>query len=242
MIVVVAIIIFVVFEILEDVIIEGKPLTGGSWVWFWNAIVYVTRNVTDAVSSWGYLGIFFLMLLESSSLPVPSEVVLPFAGYLVSIGKLNFMTILFAATVAGISGSLVDYYIGIKGWEYLNRTKTTGRILFGKNQLEIAAGWFKKYGTIVVFFSRLVPGFRTIVSFPAGAVRMSLVKFIAYTFAGCLVWNMLLIYLGYFLGSNWTQVAGFSHYVLIALIVVFVCGILGYYIWRRKSKKDLANP
>jgi membrane protein DedA with SNARE-associated domain len=233
----IAVFIVVLLEILEDVLVEGTPLTGGSLLWLWNAIVLITRNVTAVVSSWGYAGIFILMLLESSSLPIPSEVVLPFAGYLVSLGQFNFWLAMAIATIAGIAGSLMDYYIGYKGWNFLNERRILGRVLFSKGRFEVAAGWFNKHGAIVVFLSRLIPGFRTIVSFPAGAAKMSLAKFVAYTTAGCLVWNGLLIYFGYFLGLQWTQVASVSHYLIIVVIVVLVAAFVGYLVlWRGKAK------
>ena len=195
----------IVLEIMEDFFIAGSPWTGGPLQIVVNAIVLLTRNFVDAVSSWGYSGVFFLMLLESSSLPIPSEVVLPFAGYLVSGGQLNFWVTVLVATVAGIAGSLVDYYIGLKGVHILSEHRVLGRVFFTKHQLGVVVRWFSRYGGAIVFLSRLVPGFRTIVSFPAGAVKMPLPKFIAYSTVGCLVWNGLLIYVGVFLGARWRE-------------------------------------
>lgn len=237
-----AIVIIVLLEVLEDVLVEGTPLTGGPLLWFWNDIMLITGNVTAAVSSWGYTGIFVLMLLESSSLPIPSEVVLPFAGYLVSLGQLNFWATIVVATIAGIAGSLVDYYVGLKGWNFLNERRIPGRLLLSKSQFEVAAGWFNKYGVIVVFLSRLIPGFRTMVSFPAGAAKMPLAKFVALTTAGCLIWNGLLIFFGCFLGSQWTQVAGVSHYLIIVLIVALAAAIVGYLVWWRGKVERRRSP
>jgi len=234
------IILIVLLEILEDIFIENKP--GGSLQWLWGGIVLITHNVTTAVSSWGYPGIFFLMLLESSSLPVPSEVILPFAGYLVSAGQLNFWVCLSIATTAGIAGAIVDYYIGYKGAHAIAEHKIFGKTFFTKKQLELAIGWFSKYGFLAVFFSRLIPGFRTIVSFPAGAARMSLAKFIAYTTAGCLVWNGILIYLGLFLGQNWDIVAGMLHYLIIVAAAVIVIAVVALVIrWRRKTPQTIGS-
>ncbi len=230
----IALVIIILIEILEDTLVEGAPLTGGPLLWLWNGIILITRNVTAAVSSWGYPGVFALMLLESSSLPIPSEVVLPFVGYLVSLGQLNFWSSVAVATVAGISGSLVDYYIGWKGWNFLSQHRILGRVLFSKSQFDIAAGWFSRHGSIVVFLSRLVPGFRTLVSFPAGAIRMPLPKFVAYTTIGCLLWNGLLIYFGFFLGSQWTEVAGVSHYLIIVVVAALIV-FFGYLLWRKRK-------
>ncbi len=229
----IAVVVLLLLEILEDVFIEGTPVTGGPLSALLNGIVLLTRNVTATVSSWGYAGVFGLMLLESSSLPIPSEVVLPFAGYLVSLGQLNLWATIAVATVAGTAGSLIDYYIGLKVAHALSEHRILGKVFFTRNQLEIAVHWFSKYGAAVVFFSRLIPGFRTIVSFPAGAVKMPIAKFLVYTIAGCLVWNGLLIYVGYWLGSRWTAVAGVSRELIIAAAVVLIVGFVIFMVWRR---------
>ncbi|MGD0449463.1 MAG: DedA family protein [Candidatus Bathyarchaeia archaeon] len=229
----IAIVVYVLFEILEDVFIEGAPMTSGPLI---SAIISLTHNVKDTVQSWGYAGIFVLMLLESSSLPIPSEVVLPFAGYLASSGLLNFWIAVTIATVAGIVGSLVDYYIGLKGVQSLAKHKILGRVLLSQTQLEIAASWFSRHGASMVFLSRLLPGFRTIVSFPAGAVRMKLLKFIAFTAAGCIFWNVILIYVGWYLGNNWDEVAGISRYLILASVVGALV-LVAYILIRRKRIK-----
>jgi membrane protein DedA with SNARE-associated domain len=229
-----AIIVYVLVEILEDIFVEGIPITVNPIVAF---IVSLTQNATATVSGWGYWGVFVLMLLESSSLPIPSEVILPFAGYLVSAGQLNFWVAVAVATVAGVLGSLVDYYIGLRGGSFLNKRRILGRVIFSKSQLEVAAGWFSRYGAMAVFACRLIPGFRTIVSFPAGAVKMPLAKFVIFTTAGCLLWNGLLIYLGYFLGSRWQQVAGISHYIIMAAVVALAFAFVAFLVWRRNRAK-----
>ena len=227
----IAIIVYVLFEILEDVFIEGAPMTSGPLI---SAVISLTHNVKDTVQSWGYSGVFVLMLLESSSLPIPSEVVLPFAGYLISKGILNVWITVAVATAAGITGSLIDYYIGLKGVQSLAKHKILGRVILSQKQLEVAASWFTKHGASMVFFSRLIPGFRTIVSFPAGAVRMKLPKFIAYTTAGCIVWNVVLIYIGWYLGKNWVEVAGISRYLILASVIGFL--ILAFYLLIRRKR------
>ncbi len=96
------------------------------------------------------------------------------------------------------------------------------------------------YGTAAIFLARLVPGLRTLISFPAGAAKMPIVKFLAYTTAGCVLWNALLIYVGYYLGSNWTQVAGVSHYILIGVVAIFLAAVTAYLILKRQRKARLA--
>jgi membrane protein DedA with SNARE-associated domain len=226
--------VYVLFELLADVLIEGAPLTSGPLI---GAIVSLMHDVKDTVSSWGYSGIFCLMVLESSSLPVPSEVVLPFSGYLVSVGQLNFWVTVVVATVAALIGSLIDYYIGLKGIEALTKRKILGRALFSEDQLTFASKWFNRYGSLMIFLARFVPGIRTLISFPAGAAKMHLAKFVVITTAGCLLWNTLLIYVGYYLGTNWTEVASISHFILIAVIATSAALVVVYLVMRRRKRK-----
>jgi membrane protein DedA with SNARE-associated domain len=232
--IIVALAVYVLFEITEDVLIEGAPITSGPLI---SALMHFTQDVKTTVSSWGYPGIFGLMLLEASSLPIPSEVVLPFSGYLVSIGRLDFWGTVIVATVAAVVGSLVDYFIGLKGIEALTKRRVLGRVLFSMEQLAFAAKWFNKYGTMAIFLARLVPGIRTLISFPAGAAKMPIAKFLVFTIAGCVLWNIILIYVGYYLGANWTEVAGISHYIIIAVIAVLAAGFALYVVMRRRRRK-----
>ncbi len=236
----IAVIVYLTFEILEDFFVEGIPLSSSPAIAF---IISLTRNVKDTVASWGYYGIFGLMLLEASSLPIPSEVVLPFAGFLVSIGQLDVWIALAVSTIAGVLGALIDYFIGLRGVQSLIKHKILGRALLSTSQLETAGRWFIKYGAPVLFFSRLVPGFRTVISFPAGAVKMKLPKFIAYTTAGCLVWNSILIYVGWYLGQNWSEVAGVSHYLIIAVAIALIILVLAFFVRRnrRKARERMQN-
>jgi membrane protein DedA with SNARE-associated domain len=230
--------VYISFELLEDVFVEGTSLTSGPLV---NTIMSFTREVRNTIASWGYSGIFGLMVLESSSLPIPSEVVLPFSGYLVSIGRLNFWETVLVATVASIIGSLIDYYIGLKGVEALVKRRVLGRVLFSKDQLALASKWFDKYGAAIIFLARLIPGIRTLISFPAGAAKMPVPKFLVFTVAGCLLWNSILIYVGYYLGSNWTEVASISHYIIIAVIAALIALVVVYLIVRGRRRKARAK-
>ena len=227
-------VVYILFDFFEDVVIGGAPVTSEPII---SLILSITRGVTGAVHTWGYSGIFGLMLLESSSLPIPSEVILPFAGYLASMGQLDFWITLTIATFAGILGSLVDYYIGLKGVQMLIKHKILGKFFLSTTQLQVAEKWFLKHGSLMVFISRIIPGFRTTFSFPAGAAKMKLSKFIVFTTAGCLVWNGILIYLGWYLGKNWTQVAGITRYLIIAAVVTVVIVVVVYLVYRRRKKK-----
>ncbi len=193
-------------------------------------------SLTSTVASWGYGGVFSLMLLEASSLPVPSEVVLPFAGFLVMTGHLDFIVTLVVATVAALIGSTVDYYIGLKGVQALTKYRLLGHAVFSEHQLKVAANYFTRYGAVMVFVGRLIPVLRTLISFPAGAVKMPYAKFLGYTLAGCLIWNSFLIYVGYYLGGKWREVYAFSHYIVVVVVAAAVVFFLWYFLRRRKQK------
>ncbi len=225
--------VFILIEVAEDFVIEN-PLASGPLI---SAIIHFTSDVTATVSSWGYPGIFGLMILESSSLPLPSEVVLPFAGYLIYKGNLDFWVTVFVATVAAIVGSLIDYYIGLKGIEVLTKRRVLGRVIFSMDQIAVAGRWFQKYGALTIFLARLIPVLRTIISFPAGAAKMPLPKFLVFTATGCFIWNSLLIYVGYYLGTNWIEVAGFFHNVILVFIAFFIILVVVYLFIRKKGRK-----
>ncbi len=229
----------IVLDTLEDMLIEGGTFAGTPVAVLLNAIVAFTQNVTATVQSWGYAGLFVAMALESSSLPIPSEVILPFAGYLVSQGLLNFWFAVLVSTLAGVAGSLIDYFIGLKGMSALAKRSILRSLLYSRGRMDTAERWFDRYGAPVVFLSRMVPGFRTLISFPAGAVKMPLSKFIAYTTAGCLVWDVILIYLGVYVGASWREVADVAHYLIIAATVAFIIVLAVFLIRRRKNLKQL---
>jgi len=228
-------VVYILFDFFEDVVIGGAPVSSEPII---SIILSITHGVTSTVQAFGYSGIFALMLLESSSVPIPSEVVLPFAGYLVSMGQLNLWITLTLATIAGLAGSIIDYYIGLKGIQSLMRHKILGKFLLSTKQLEVAEKWFLKHGNLMVFISRLIPGFRTTFSFPAGATKMPLKKFITFTTAGCLLWNVILIYLGWYLGKNWTQVAGISRYLIVGAVAAVTIVVVVYLVRRRKKMQQ----
>jgi membrane protein DedA with SNARE-associated domain len=229
------IVLYFVIDILDDVVIEGNPATSEPLISF---VVAIVHGVTSTIRAFGYPGIFLLMFLETSSLPIPSEVILPFAGYLSFTGQFNSYLVVAFATVAGIFGSLIDYYIGLKGVQSLVKHKILGKVILSTGQLQLAEKWFDKHGSLVVFASRLIPGFRTTSSFPAGAAKMPVKKFLIYTTAGCALWNAILVYLGWYLGKNWTVVAGISQYIILASIAAAVITVVIYLVVRRRNMQE----
>jgi membrane protein DedA with SNARE-associated domain len=200
----------------------------------------VTATVIATINATGYLGIFGLMLLEGVSLPVPSFVVLPFAGYLVSVGRLEFWTIVGIATLAGIIGSFVDYYIGM----FLGMRAITnygGRFFVSPEQMHKMELLFEKHGGKIVFLSRLIPGVRTLASFPAGSARMNLPKFTLYTTLGYVILNVVLVYIGDYLGAHWDAVRA-GGIVEIGVTVVVLIAALWLFLRYRKQPTEAPRP
>jgi membrane protein DedA with SNARE-associated domain len=199
----------------------------------------ISRRSMGFASQAGYAGIFLLMLLEAAALPVPSEVILPFAGYLVWLGDLDFWPVVFYSTVAALIGSFIDYYLGWK----IGRPFFTGKSelpFVDPAHLRRAQGWFDHYGPIAVAFLRLIPGARVLISFPAGAYQMSKTKFAFYTLAGCLPWNLTLVYLGWQLGSSWATIVGAFRYIDIFVYPLLVL-LLVWMVWKLTQRGSRRN-
>ena len=158
--------------------------------------------VIQVIETTGYAGIAFLMALESANIPIPSEIIMPFAGYLVSKGEFGFWQVVFWGAIGNLLGSLASYALGFYGGRsFLSRY---GKWFFiTPHDVALADRLFWKYGAIIAFASRVLPVVRTFISFPAGVAKMNVWKFSLYTFAGSFLWSILLTYLGVVLGENW---------------------------------------
>jgi membrane protein DedA with SNARE-associated domain len=160
--------------------------------------------IVAVISAMGYSGIVLLMAIESACIPLPSEIIMPFSGYLVSTGQMNLWLVGLAGAVGCVLGSLVAYWVGMKGGRPL--IEKYGRyVLVSKHDLDLADRWFAKYGEAIIFTSRLLPAIRTFIAFPAGVARMDLKRFVIYTFAGSLPWCLGLAYVGQKLGEKWNE-------------------------------------
>ena len=157
---------------------------------------------TGLMQRTGYEGVFFLMMLESATLPVPSEAVLPFAGYLVYLGQLDFWTAVAVASAGSLVGTLIDYSIGYSlGREAVVRYGRSVRL--DEARLTTAERWFQgDYGELTILLARFVPLLRTLIAFPAGVARMKLWRFVAFSAVGIVVWDAALIYVGLQAGQN----------------------------------------
>jgi membrane protein DedA with SNARE-associated domain len=188
----------------------------------------------------GYAGVMVAMAIESAMVPLPSELILPYAGFLVSDplqiepltdGPWSFWFVVVVATLGNTLGSLVAYAIGAYGGRpFLERY---GRyLLIRPHEIELADRFFARYGNATVFVGRLLPIVRTFISFPAGVTRMPLAPFITYSTLGALLWSVLLVYSGTVLGAHWVDIRHALQPFDLAIAVVFVAGIVAFVWWR----------
>lgn len=173
------------------------------------------------ISEWGYLAIVVGMALESACFPVPSEVVLPFAGYLVAEGRLTFGEALSAGLLGGMIGSAAAYTAGRIGGRPL--VLKYGRcLLITEQKLRQADRWVEKYGDYAAFWARFLPIVRTFISLPLGIARMSWGRFLLFSFAGSIPWTAVLIYGGQKLRENWTEIMVYGDRINLAILALLI--------------------
>lgn len=182
--------------------------------------------VTFVISNLGYPGVIFLMILDSAMIPIPSEIILVFSGYLVTTGTFEPISVILAGSFGNVVGSIMTYYFGLKfGRLFVLRF---GKYFFIKeNHLKYTEKLFQKYGDKISFLGRLLPAIRTYISLPCGIAKMNLFKYSVYTFFGSIIWNTMFTYIGIQLGSNWQDIDNYSIY----LEIVTVCVIVVFVIW-----------
>jgi membrane protein DedA with SNARE-associated domain len=181
--------------------------------------------ILNIISIWGYGGILFLMALESANIPIPSEVIMPFAGFLASTGRFDFAAVVLVGAIGNLLGSLINYGIA---YRYSDKAAALlARLhLVGEDELIRAASWFHRRGLITAFLGRFIPAVRTFISFPAGMFRVDLRRFSLLTFVGSFLWSGALAYIGYVTGSNW-RVLGpyfrqFDYLIVLSIIVLIL--------------------
>jgi len=191
---------------------------------------WIAATAVAIIGASGYPGVFILMLLESMVFPVPSEAVMPFAGFLIVDGKFTFTGVILASTLGSIAGSLLSYAIGYYGGRpFIERFGKF--LLLDTHHLEVSERFFAKRGDITILISRFIPVVRHLISIPAGFGKMNLWKFSIYTIIGAGCWNAFLTWVGYELKNNWAEVMTYSH--VIDLVVVGVLGAAGiYYLYK----------
>ena len=199
-----------------------------------------TEWATDIIDRLGYPGVGALVALENVIPPIPSEVILPLAGFQADQGDFNLFLLIVVATVGSIVGAMILYTVGaVLGEDRIRRL--VGRfgkyVLVTTGDIDKATSWFKRHGRSAVFFGRLVPVVRSLVSIPAGVDKMPLGSFLIYTAVGSAIWNTILIVAGYLLGTQYDRVEGFVkvfQYVVIAAVLVAVA----YFVYRRLGRRE----
>jgi len=197
---------------------------------FFEAILNYLIQITSEI---GYIGVITIVGLEYACFPMPSEIVLPFVGFLAASGRMSYIGVLIASTIAGILGSLVCYYIGYFGGKPI-LDKIGDKMPSSRKSIFAAKDTFDKYDKISVVIARVLPLARTYISIPAGIARMNVVKFIFFSSIGIIIWNTVLISLGYYLGSNWMMVEQLmeKYTIFIGILVLVLTAI--YFIKKRK--------
>ncbi len=187
--------------------------------------------IVGLTASWGYTGIFLLMLLESSFFPFPSEVVIIPAGYLAFKGEMNFFLIIFVGVLGSIAGAWVNYIIAFKlGRKFLEK-------FICSEKLDKMDYFFKKHGAVSMFIGRLIPVFRQYISFPAGLTKMNGVVFTAYTAIGAGIWVTILNVLGYYIGDNEELIEKYLGNISVIIMIFVVTFIIGYYLFHKRKNK-----
>ncbi len=192
---------------------------------------FLASYIIKVIESTSYFGIFVFMTLESALIPIPSEVTMPFSGFLASSGRLSLVIVILVGTIANLIGSYIAYFIGyfLEETVLLNLIKKYGKfILISKHDYLKSSEWFTKYGNKIIFVSRLLPGIRTIISLPAGVFKMDIKKFTLYTFLGSLIWSTILTLIGYVLGANWMALEGYFRKFQIIIILLLVVAVAWY--------------
>jgi membrane protein DedA with SNARE-associated domain len=207
-------------------------------------IVYLSNIIITYIDQYTYAAILILMTLESFNLPIPSEIIMPFAGFIAGQQKINiYLAILFGA-IGNVLGSLLSYFLAEWILKIRENSKILKKIIHEKslNQSHI---WFEKYGTMAVLLGRVIPIIRTFISLPAGVAKMPLKKFVFLTFMGSLVWSFILTYAGFKLGENWKNIENYfrklDYSIIIAIAIIAIPFLLKYLKRRREKISDMTH-
>jgi len=193
--------------------------------------------IVGTISTLGYPGVVLMMGIESACIPLPSEIIMPFSGYLVYTGRFSLWAVSTAGALGCVVGSLVAYWVGMYGGRPV--IEKYGRyVLISLHDLDWADRWFEKRGELIVFASRLLPVIRTFIAFPAGVARMKLGRFVIYTFLGSFPWCMGLAYAGQKLGEQWDKNEALKTWFHRFDFVIGIIGLLVVALWVWRHLKD----
>jgi membrane protein DedA with SNARE-associated domain len=201
-----------------------------------NLLAVITNFIIHTISTLDYSGVALLMAIESACIPLPSEIIAPFAGFLVSTGRFNLFWVSIAGGVGSMLGSWATYEIGKYGGRPLVE-KYGKYILISDHDIDISDRFFSKYGELSTFLGRLLPVVRTFISLPAGIARVRLVPFLFYSFVGSVIWTYALAYVGMKLGENWESL----HIKLQKfdfLIAAIILSAIIWWVWRHLKNRD----
>lgn len=199
---------------------------------------FLFKIATSLVSTFGYFGIFLGMTIESASIPLPSEAIMGFAGYLVYADRFSFWPAVLAGALGNVTGSSIMYFLGKHGGHpFIEKYGRWFRI--SHKEIDKAETWFNKYGDFAVFIAQLLPVIRTFISFPAGVLEINYKRFVFYTFTGAFLWCAALVYAGMKLGKEWENISQFLKPVQNVVIVLGVV-LVGYFVYSHffKHKKE----
>ena len=198
----------------------------------------ISSFILQIIETTGYLGIFFLMFLQSLNIPIPSEIIMPFSGFLVQQGIFYFWLVVLAGTFGNLAGALISYYLASSlvknGWREKYKIL---KILISDHNIRLAEKWFQKYGSFSIFLGRMTPIISTFISFPAGLAKMKISTFSVLTFSGSFIWSTFLTYLGFVFAENWQVLQVYFRkfdYLILALILI----VAGWWIWRHFNNRD----
>ncbi|MFZ5639399.1 MAG: DedA family protein [Bacillota bacterium] len=196
---------------------------------------WLEHFLTTEVAQYGLVAVFITMALESACIPIPSEIVMPYAGHLVARGQMGLWEATLVAGAANLTGSWIAYAAGRFGGRGF--IEKYGRyILLSQKHLAMADRWFANRGEMTVFVSRMLPAVRTFISLPAGIAKMNLLKFSVYSFIGALPWNLALVYLGYIFTDRWDELQAYLHEFNYVVFVALGLLVTGWLLWRRRKR------
>ncbi len=202
-------------------------------------LAFVANSAIEVISFLGYFGVFLLMTLESTFLPIPSELIMPFAGYLAHKGEMNFWLVALVGGIGATLGSTISYYMGYYGGKPFIE-KFGKYFLINEKDMRWTEEWFEKHGEKTIFITRFLPVARHLISGPAGMARMDIKKFVVFTFLGAFLWSLALTYAGFYLGSRWEEVHHLMRPFSI-VIVLFTVGVGVWYVWRHLKQRHESN-
>lgn len=201
----------------------------------------IGKILEEFILNFGFWAVLITMTVESMGMPLPSEVIMPFAGFLVSMGQMEMWEAVLAGTFGCSAGSYLSYLLGRK-WGDQVISKIGKFLLITPRSMERGMKWFKRYGTSVVFWSRLLPVVRGVISYPAGSAKIPLFLFLGLSTIGSVIWCWALAYFGFILEENWKiihhTISGATLFIVLGVVVLILL-TLGFFLWRRSRKKGI---